>query len=181
MHSGLLGFWLELLVFPRHFNPMHTQSTAQALESTRKPSGCCAWLDKRKKLWVDVVLVSFFFVCFTRWHLASGWKLNVALQPKPIPQSYCRPGNSWVVECPSLSWKVGCSIHSHRVNCRSAPWARAFTSTAPARSTVQAPACRQLPSPNKKNIRTQCFRLDSREPFLEFLHPSGTCWWRQPA
>jgi len=33
------------------------------------------------------------------------------------------------------------------VNCRSAPWARAFTSTAPARSTIQASACRELPSP----------------------------------
>ena len=33
------------------------------------------------------------------------------------------------------------------MNCRSAPWARAFTSTAPARSTFQASACRQLPSP----------------------------------
>jgi len=34
------------------------------------------------------------------------------------------------------------------VNCRSAPWARVFTSTAPARSTIQASACRQLPSSN---------------------------------
>jgi len=46
------------------------------------------------------------------------------------------PGNSSVVNFPPLSWKVGCSIHSHWVNCRSAPWARAFTSTAPARSTI---------------------------------------------
>jgi len=41
------------------------------------------------------------------------------------------------------------------VNCRSVPWARAFTSIAPARSTIQASACRELPSPkltNKKNI-----------------------------
>ena len=36
-----------------------------------------------------------------------------------------------------LNWKVGCSFHGHRVNRRNAPWARAFTSTAPARSTVQ--------------------------------------------
>jgi len=36
------------------------------------------------------------------------------------------------------------------VNCRNAPWARAFTSTAPARSTIQASACRQLPSPKIK-------------------------------
>jgi len=33
------------------------------------------------------------------------------------------------------------------VNCRSAPWVRVFTSTAPARSTVQASVCLQLPSP----------------------------------
>jgi len=35
------------------------------------------------------------------------------------------------------------------VNCRSALWPRAFTSTTPARSTSQALACRQLPSPKK--------------------------------
>jgi len=34
---------------------------------------------------------------------------------------------------PLPNWKVGCSIHSHWVNCRNAPWARAFTSTAPAK------------------------------------------------
>jgi len=32
------------------------------------------------------------------------------------------------------------------VNC-CVSWARAFTSTAPARSTIQVSACRQLPSP----------------------------------
>ena len=41
----------------------------------------------------------------------------------------CWGGNSSVVKCPPLNWKVGCSIHGHWVNCRSAPWARAFTST----------------------------------------------------
>jgi len=55
-------------------------------------------------------------------------------------------GNSSAAKCPPPNWKVGCSIHSHWVNCRSAPWARAFTSTAPARSTIQASACRYLPS-----------------------------------
>jgi len=55
--------------------------------------------------------------------------------------------NSSVVKCLPPNWKVGCSIHSHWVNCRNAPWAKAFTSTAPARSTIQASACRQLPSP----------------------------------
>jgi len=43
-----------------------------------------------------------------------------------------------------LSGKVGCSIPSYWVNRRCAPWARAFTSTAPARNTIQAQACRQL-------------------------------------
>jgi len=53
-------------------------------------------------------------------------------------------GNSSVEKCPPLNWKVGCLIHSHWVNCRSAPWARVFTSNHPARSTIQASACRQL-------------------------------------
>ena len=57
-----------------------------------------------------------------------------------------RGRHSSVVKCPPLNWKVGCSIHSHWVNC-CVSWARAFTSTAPARSTIQVSACRQLPSP----------------------------------
>jgi len=57
-----------------------------------------------------------------------------------------------VPRSPPLKHTTGYSIHSHRANCRSPPWARAFTSTAPARSTIQALACCQLPSPkiNKK-------------------------------
>jgi len=62
-------------------------------------------------------------------------------------------GNSSVVKCPPLNWKVGCSTHCHWVNCRSAPWARAFTSSAPARSTIQASTCRQLSSPKKINYK----------------------------
>ena len=64
-----------------------------------------------------------------------------------------RAANSSVVKCPPLNWKVGCSIHGHWVTCRSAPWTRMFTSTALARSTIQASACCQLPSPKltKKN------------------------------
>ena len=58
--------------------------------------------------------------------------------------------NSSVVKCPPSNWKVGCAIHSHWVNCRSAPWARVFTSTAPARRKIQASVCRQLPSPRIK-------------------------------
>ena len=56
-------------------------------------------------------------------------------------------GSSSVVQCPPLNSKVGCSIHCHWVNCRSDPWIRAFTSTAPARSAIQASACRKLPWP----------------------------------
>jgi len=56
-------------------------------------------------------------------------------------------GNSSVVNTPLLDWNVGCSIHTHWVNCRSAPWARANTPTAPARSTIQASVCHRLPSP----------------------------------
>jgi len=37
----------------------------------------------------------------------------------------------------------------------SAPWARALTSTAPARSTIQLLACRQLPLPKIKKFRIQ--------------------------
>ena len=63
-------------------------------------------------------------------------------------------GNSSVVKCPPPNWKVGCSIHSHWVNFRSAPWARAFTSTSPTRSTIQASACRQqsLPKLTKNSV-----------------------------
>ena len=60
-----------------------------------------------------------------------------------------RVGISSVVKCPPPSWKVRCSIHIHWVNCRRAPWARTFPSTAPARSTIQAKACRQLPTQKK--------------------------------
>jgi len=78
-----------------------------------------------------------------------------------IPLTYSSgllyPDNSSVVKCPLPNWKVGCSIHSLWVNCRSAPWARALTSTAPARSTIQASACRQLPSPQKQK-KNQCMQ-----------------------
>ena len=51
-----------------------------------------------------------------------------------------------MVKCLPINWNIGCLIHDHWVNCCSAAWVRAFTSTAPARSTIQASACRQLPS-----------------------------------
>jgi len=53
-------------------------------------------------------------------------------------------GGTSVVECPPLNWKVGCSIHGQWLTRRSAAWARAFTATAPTKSIIQAPACRQL-------------------------------------
>jgi len=62
-----------------------------------------------------------------------------------------------VVKCQRLAqWQRapyledGCPIHSHWVNCRSAPWASVFTSTALARSTIQASVCRQLTKTNNK-------------------------------
>jgi len=53
---------------------------------------------------------------------------------------------SSVVECLPLNWKVGCSIHDHWVNRRSAPWATAFTSTTPTKSIKLRPAsnCRWM-------------------------------------
>jgi len=74
---------------------------------------------------------------------------------KSLPSNDLVGGNSSVVKCPPPNWKVGCSIHIHWVNCRNAPWARAFTSTAPVRSTIQVSACRHLPSPKLTKKRPQ--------------------------
>jgi len=52
---------------------------------------------------------------------------------------------SSVVEFPPLNRKVEWSIHGHWMTCRCAPWAGAFTSTAPAKSIMQVSAFRQLP------------------------------------
>jgi len=46
---------------------------------------------------------------------------------------YAGSGDRSVVLCPPLNWKVGCSIHGHWVNRRSAPWATSFNSSAAAR------------------------------------------------
>jgi len=76
--------------------------------------------------------------------------------------------NSSVIKCLLPNWKVGCTIHSHWVNCHSAPWARVFTSTVPARSTIQASACRQLPSPKiKKSYFGKFVDIQAKYP----LHP----------
>ena len=75
---------------------------------------------------------------------------------------FCLMGN-----CPPLNWKVGCSIHGHRVNCCSAPWARAFTATAPARSTIQSSDCRQLSSP--KYYKIYYITLTCSMSFVTFL------------
>jgi len=50
-------------------------------------------------------------------------------------------------ECPPPNWKVGCSIHGHRMNRRSAPWLRALTSTSRTRIKFQSSACRQTLPP----------------------------------
>jgi len=55
-------------------------------------------------------------------------------------------GVSSVVECSPLNWKVGCSTHSHWVNCRSTLWARASTLTGRTKSIIQASTCCQLSS-----------------------------------
>jgi len=47
-------------------------------------------------------------------------------------------GDSSVVKCLPFKWKVGCSTCSHWVIPCSAHWARAFTSTALARSKIEA-------------------------------------------
>jgi len=51
----------------------------------------------------------------------------------------CFGGDNWVKSVfTSHNCKVGCSTHGHWVNRRSASWARAFTSTAPAESKFLA-------------------------------------------
>jgi len=64
--------------------------------------------------------------------------------------------NSSVVKCLPLNQKVGCSVHGHWVNCRSAPLARAFTLAASTRIKIQALACHQLLSP-KLTTKSSCF------------------------
>ena len=65
-----------------------------------------------------------------------------------ISGSNTQPSNwaaiSSVVECPPPNWKIVWSIHGHRLTSRSAPWTRAFTATAPTKSSIQASACSQL-------------------------------------
>jgi len=83
-----------------------------------------------KVLTVDGVYFNFKPVV---WDLKKCWfYLNISadLSHKLLGKG----GNSSFVKCPPLNWKVGCSIHSDWVNCRSVPWAWAFTSTALART-----------------------------------------------
>jgi len=65
---------------------------------------------------------------------------SFATPHRKAQNDYYVGGNNSVVKCPPLNQKVGCSIHW--VTCRSAPWARAFTSAASARRKIQASACR---------------------------------------
>jgi len=48
----------------------------------------------------------------------------------------CKGVRSSVVKCPPLNWKVGCSIHSHWVKCRSTPWASVLTQNRPGRGHI---------------------------------------------
>jgi len=64
----------------------------------------------------------------------------------------------------------GFSTHGRRVhwvNCRSAPWARAFTSTAPAGSKFQAAACRH---PNRKKCFLPVFLFFATESTSDKKH-----------
>jgi len=74
-----------------------------------------------------------------------------------------RGDNSSVVKCPPLNWEGQVSVQCHWVNCRSASWARAFTSTASARSTIQASVCRQFSSPKltKKMLKKKLYKPTS--------------------
>jgi len=73
-----------------------------------------------------------------------------------------------VVECPLLNWKFVCSIYGHGVNRRNAPWARAFTSTSPARTKFQAWAATKL---RLKNWKEQ---LNLQEHHLELQSSQAT-------
>ena len=83
----------------------------------------------------------------------------------------CGSVNSSVVKCPPLNWKFRCSIHDLWVHCRSDPWARAFTSTAPAKSTIQVSTCPQSLSSKswKKVLATPAIS----QPRME----TNDLWW----
>ena len=74
--------------------------------------------------------IGSFFKLLAHVEYSSPWGRRLAI--------------SSVTECPSLNWKVGCSIHDHRVTHSSAPSVRSFTTTAPAKGIIQASACHQL-------------------------------------
>ena len=73
-----------------------------------------------------------------------------------------------VVECPPLNWKFVFLIYGHGVNRRNAPWARAFTSTSPARTKFQAWAATNL---RLKNWKEQ---LNLQEHHLELQSSQAT-------
>ena len=63
-----------------------------------------------------------------------------------------------MVKCPSPNWKVGCLVQGRWGNCCTAPWARTFTSIAPARGKFQPPAC-GLTAVTNNQIKKNFWRL----------------------
>jgi len=79
--------------------------------------------------------------------------------PQKLSRAVQRFDNS-VGECPPPTWKVGCSIH--RVTRRNVPWAKSVHPNLPGKTTIQASAYRQLPSPTKKRkVSSQTWHLNA--------------------
>jgi len=84
-------------------------------------------------------------------------------------------------KCPPLDRQVGCSIHGHWVNCRNAPWARAFTSDASVRSTFEVSTCCQLPPPKPNLMKRKTFLImHGRHNFHYICEHSRIHFYRRP-
>jgi len=78
---------------------------------------------------------------YTKTHTSAAMTEHLTQEcGRSRPNRLAGAAISSVVERPPLKWKVGCSIHGHWATCRSAAWARAFTSAAPTKSIIQATA-----------------------------------------
>ena len=95
--------------------------------------------------------------------LIARSKKNHSIGETLIKSSITRGGNSSVVKCSPLNWKVGWLVHSHRVKCRRAPCARALTSTAPVSSGVtigaRADICSRTQHCGGAKVRSECYAL----------------------
>jgi len=81
---------------------------------------------------------------------ATLWTSNIQNYQKQNMTIEVWGGDSSVVECPPLNWKLGIESMCHWVNHCSTHWARAFAPTTLARNKFQASACCQLLSPKSK-------------------------------